>query len=164
MSDNAPPQHVAVIGCGFAGTSALWQLVQRFPVTRISVFEASAEFGPGYPYRGDDSGDYLINNTTDTMCLVPGHRGAFIDWLKLSQHPGAASPSGHLPRKEFGYFLKEVVRASLVSAAIKNIRVDLIPHEALGLSELAAGGAPSKPETKAGLENNCNRYSPAELM
>lgn len=141
MSDASTPHHVAIVGCGFAGTSALWQLVQRFPVKHITVFEASGEFGPGYPYRGDDSGDYLINNTTDTMCLVPSHRGAFLDWLKLSQHPGAASPSGHLPRREFGAFLKEVVRASLVDAAIKHIRVDLIPHEALGLSELPDGAA-----------------------
>lgn len=140
MPSVSPPLHVAIVGCGFAGTSALWQLVHRFRPSRISVFEATGEFGPGFPYRGDDSSEYLINNTTDTMCLVPGHRGAFIDWLRLSQHPGAAAPSGHLSRREFGVFLKEVVRASLVDAAIQNVPVDLIPHEALGISELADGG------------------------
>jgi hypothetical protein len=134
------PAHVAIVGCGFAGTSALWQLVDRFPVARITVFEASGEFGPGYPYREDDCPDYLVNNTTDTMCLASTNRRAFVEWLRATGHPGADDPRGHLPRGEFGRFLREVVRAAVASAAIKGIRVDLVPHEVTAIEEPAAGG------------------------
>jgi len=136
----AAPRHVVVVGCGFAGTSALWQLVHRHPVERVTVLEASGEFGPGFPYRERDCPDYLVNNPTDTMCLVPSHRGAFVDWLRATGHPGAAAPGGHLPRAEFGRFLREVVRASRVGASIRGIRVDLVPHEALGIEEPAECG------------------------
>jgi len=134
------PRHVVVVGCGFAGTGALWQLVHRHPVARVTVLEASGEFGPGFPYREHDCADYLINNTTDTMCLAPTHRGAFIDWLRMTGHPGADAPAGHLPRAEFGRFLREVVRASLVGASIRGVRVDLVPHEATGIDEPPEGG------------------------
>lgn len=134
------PEHVAIVGCGFAGTSALWQLVDRFPVRRITVFEATGEFGPGYPYREDDCPDYLVNNTTDTMCLASTNRRAFVEWLAAVGHPAATDPRGHVPRGEFGRFLREVVRAAVTSAAIKGIRVDLVPHEVTAIEEPAGGG------------------------
>ena len=135
---NCSPSHVVIIGCGFAGTSALWQLVDRYPVQRITVFEASGVFGPGYPYRSDDCVDYLINNTTDTMCLVPGHRRAFIDWLAGQQRAG--DPKGHLPRRAYGRFLADTVQAARTSAAIKGIQVALIGAEVTSLQEPAEGG------------------------
>lgn len=134
----SPPSHVVIVGCGFAGTSALWQLVDRHPVRRITVFEASGVFGPGYPYRLDDCADYLINNTTDTMCLVPGHRRAFLDWLASQQR--ADDPRGHLPRRDYGRFLADTVRAAQTSAAIKGIQVELIAAEVTALQEPAQGG------------------------
>ncbi|KQP12252.1 hypothetical protein ASF43_22355 [Pseudorhodoferax sp. Leaf267] len=112
--------------------------MDRHPVRRITVFEASGVFGPGYPYRLDDCADYLINNTTGTMCLVPGHRRAFLDWLAGQQR--AIDPRGHLPRREFGRFLADTVRAAQTSAAIKGIQVELIGAEVTGLQEPAHGG------------------------
>ena len=41
------PRHVAIVGCDFAGTTALLHLVDRHPVREITVFEASGCFGPG---------------------------------------------------------------------------------------------------------------------
>ncbi len=133
------PKHVGIVGCGFAGTSALWQLIDRRPVSHITVFESTGDFGPGYPYREDDSEDYLINNTTDAMCLVTSNRGAFLEWLRANGHPGAADPRGHLPRRNFGLFLRDVVRACLVSAAVKGVRVELVSKEVLSMSEAADG-------------------------
>jgi uncharacterized NAD(P)/FAD-binding protein YdhS len=45
-------RHVAIVGCGFTGTSAFFQLVDRYPVREISIFEKSSRFGP-----------FLINTT-----------------------------------------------------------------------------------------------------
>ncbi len=38
-------EHIALVGCGFAGTSAFFQLVDRFPIKKISIFETSGNFG-----------------------------------------------------------------------------------------------------------------------
>ncbi len=133
------PEHIALIGCGFAGTSALFQLVDRYPVKRITVFEASGVFGPGYPYNPDECPDYLINNTTDTMCLVPENRQAFINWLRSTGVAEDVDAKGHLPRALYGRFLEDVVRTARTVAAIKGIALDLIPAEATGLQETGEG-------------------------
>ena len=133
--------HLAIIGCGFTGTSALFQAVDRTPVKTITVFEASGAFGPGYPYRDDDCPDYLLNNTTDTLCLVPENRRAFITWL--AAHPEIAqdvAPKGHLPRRAYGAFLEDVVAAARTAAAIKGIEVVLVPEAVTGLTREADGG------------------------
>lgn len=134
------PAHVAIVGCGFTGTSALLQLVDRCPVWRITVFEASGDFGPGFAYRRDDSPAYLLNNTTDSLCLLPHSRQAFIAWLQ--GHGEAPDPKGHLPRQRYGDFLAEAVAAATVLAAAKGIVVQRVAAEVTGLAELpeADGG------------------------
>ena len=103
------PQHVVLIGCGFTGTSAFFQLVDRYPVREITIFESSGRFGPGYPYRPDECEDYLINNTTDTMRVVPSNPRAFADWLFTRPDlVPQLDEKGHLPRAYFGVFLEEV--------------------------------------------------------
>ncbi|MBV9433993.1 MAG: FAD/NAD(P)-binding protein [Hyphomicrobiales bacterium] len=133
-------RHVALIGCGFTGTSAFFQLVDRYPVREISIFEKSGRFGPGYPYQPNECRSYLINNTTDTMCLVPSNRRAFLEWLRARNGPGAAlDERGHQPRALFGEFLEEAFAATRMAAAIKGIKVNLIPFEVIDMSEDEAG-------------------------
>jgi uncharacterized NAD(P)/FAD-binding protein YdhS len=130
------PRHIALVGCGFTGTSAFFQLVDGYPVTEITIFEASGVFGPGYPYQEHECGDYLINNTTDTMCLAPSNKRAFVDWLK--QNPKLTpdlDEKGHLPRSIYGAFLKDVFASTLTMAAIKGIGVRLVAHEATSMRE-----------------------------
>ena len=132
------PTHVALIGCGFTGTSALFQLVDRYPVKRITVFEASGVYGPGFPYQTDECPHYLINNTTDTMCLTPDNNKAFINWLRDTGAAGAVEDKGHLPRALFGEFLVDVVRTTRRVAAVKGIALEFIPAEATALKEVGA--------------------------
>ena len=133
--------HIAIVGCGFSGTSAFFQLVERYPVRSITIFEASGRFGPGYAYQPDECTDYLINNTTDTMCLLPGNRRAFIEWLQHHpEHATQADPKGHLPRTVYGAFLLDVMRSTLTSAAVKGIRVNCIAAEVTQLREPDGGG------------------------
>lgn len=134
------PYHIAIVGCGFTGTSAFYQLVDKYPVTEITIFESSGDFGPGYPYRSDDCADYLLNNTNDTLCLVPGNRRAFLAWLESKpEYRGDADPKGHLPRRVFGAFLSEAFTATQLSAAIKGIKVNLIAQEATSMLERPNG-------------------------
>lgn len=139
MSKNTD-KHLVIVGCGFTGTSALFQLVQRYPAARISVFEASGDFGPGYPYQTAECSDYLINNTTDTMCLTPSSKRAFVDWL--GTRPDLVpdlDEKGHLPRKFFGLFLQDACARARRIATEKSIEVNFIPHEVTNILEAADG-------------------------
>jgi len=137
------PSHVAIVGCGFSGTSALFQLVDRHPVRAVTVFEATGDFGPGYPYRTAECPDYLINNTTDSMCLTPENRRAFLNWLEARADAGIAAdldPKGHLPRSVFGAFLKDTVETAKTMAAVKGIALTFVPAEVTAIREPSEGG------------------------
>ena len=132
-------EHVAIVGCGFTGTSLLFQLIDRCPVRHITIFEASGEFGPGYAYRPDETPDYLINNTTDTMCLTRHSRRAFLDWLETKPEFEGVDPRGHLPRRIYGRFLQEVIEKNKIMAADKGIELSFLRHEAQSLERLDDG-------------------------
>lgn len=143
------PARIAIIGCGFTGTTALYQLVEGYPVREIVVFEASGRFGPGYAYGAGNAAEYLINNTTDTMCLVPSNRRAFLEWLKTEPEFADVDPSGHLPRHVYGRFLEKVVAATRVVAAIKNITIRLIPEQVIDVRENTDGSLAVVTEARA---------------
>ena len=134
------PKHVAIVGCGFTGTTAFYQLVHGYPVERITVFESSGDFGPGFPYKLDESSEYLLNNTNDTMCLEPTNRRAFVEWLQ--RHPRYArglDEKGNMPRAVYGEFLRDVILRTGAAAKERGIRVKLVPQEVVDLDEDEAG-------------------------
>lgn len=128
--------HVALVGCGYTGTSAFYQLVSNYSVTKITIFEASGEFGPGYPYHTDECADYLINNTTDTMGIEPTNRRAFYEWLKGQAKYRDADPKGHLPRSVFGEYLKHIFDYSMTTAKAMGIDIELVPFEVTDIEYL----------------------------
>ena len=133
-------RHIAIVGCGFTGTSLFHQLVDRYPLQKLTIFEATGDFGPGYAYRTTECPDYLINNTTDTMCLTPASRRAFLDWLEeqpLGDEP--IEPTGHLPRTLYGRFLQASFEATQTAAANKGIETVPVAREVTGLSPLDDG-------------------------
>ena len=134
------PAHVAIVGCGFTGTSAFFQLVEGYPVRKITLVEASGRFGPGFAYQPGECHDYLINNTNDTMCLSPANRQAFVNWL--AGRPDLApelDEKGHLPRAIFGLFLEDAVAATRTVAAIKGIEVVMVAAEVTRIQEEPSG-------------------------
>jgi uncharacterized NAD(P)/FAD-binding protein YdhS len=133
------PERVAIIGCGFTGTSALHQLVERYPVREIMIFEKSGEFGPGFPYGVSECRDYLLNSATDTLCIEPGDRKAFLRWLKQNAGTAAPEAKGYRPRAEFGAFLADMVRTARARAADKGIRVTAVPAEVTAVHENPSG-------------------------
>lgn len=141
MTDHDVPKHIALIGCGFTGTSAFYQLVDQYPVTEITIFEASGIYGPGLPYQAEECKDYLLNNTNDTLCLTPDNKKAFINWLRSNPKlpKGVELPiiedRGNISRVYYGYFLEDVFRSTVTNATIKNIKVNLISEEVTDISE-----------------------------
>lgn len=133
-------ERIAIVGCGFAGTSAFYQIVEQYPVKEVVIFESSGTFGPGYAYKSDECSDYLLNNTTDTLSLTPNNPRAFYDWLLSNPKYGPdVDPRGNLPRTVFGEFLSEAFEAARMMAAVKGIKVTLVPHEATSMSECSDG-------------------------
>lgn len=134
------PEHVCIVGCGFTGTSALFQLVDRYPVKKITIIEKGERFGPGFPYDPAECPDYLVNNNTDTMCLVPSNRRAFVEWAKLQPALGPdLNETGHLSRTVYGAFLEDVFRSACTAAAIKGIKVERVNADVTAMREDAAG-------------------------
>lgn len=122
--------HIAVVGCGFTGTSALHQIVERKVCRRVTVFEASGDYGPGYAYNPAENENYLLNNTTDSLCLAPTNRRAFIDWLAEKKIPGVdLSPKGNVSRTLYGLFLRESVQAATRKAREIGMDVQFITAE-----------------------------------
>ena len=140
MTESNPPSHIAIVGCGFSGTTALYQLVHSYPVRRISVFETSGEFGPGFPYQTDESRSYLINNTNDTMCLDPADRRAFVSWLHGHPEYGIdLDEKSHMPRAVYGEFLKDAVAGARDRAAAEGIELEFVAEEVTDIEEQADG-------------------------
>lgn len=134
------PEHVVIVGCGFTGTTALHQLVTRYPVRRITVFESDATFGPGFPYQESETREYLINNTNDTMCLDPSNRRAFVEWLQAHpKHSVGLDEKGHMPRAIYGEFLRDAIANALQIAAEKGIEVEMIGEECTDIEEADDG-------------------------
>ena len=139
-ADHISPKHISIVGCGFTGVSTFYQLVRSYPVKEITIFEASGRFGPGFPYAIDECADYLINNTTDTMCLAPDNRRAFLDWLENNPEVEAdRTPKGHLPRNLFGIFLESVFAETCNRAIDAGISIRKIPFEVTSVEETESG-------------------------
>ena len=131
------PQHVAIVGCGFTGTTALYQLVHHYPVKRITILERGDAFGPGFPYAVDETRDYLINNTNDTMCLEPTNRQAFVEWLRRhDRYRHALDEGGHMPRAVYGEFLVDTIRRCKQVAVDKDIELRFVHEECTDIEEL----------------------------
>ncbi|WP_394845554.1 FAD/NAD(P)-binding protein [Pendulispora brunnea] len=150
-----------IVGTGFAGTCALWHLVQRLTaphqssspetsaITIITV-ERGTVNGPGYPYSKDNVQlAHRCNNQASTMSI---HGNDFIDWmtenksrlirdhaeLVLETHPGITladwQPDNDefYPRALFGLYLEQRFQEALERALAHGIHVhQYMRHEAI---------------------------------
>lgn len=108
---------IAVIGAGVAGISVLRELVKQMkvhPDLDISLFDKGNTFGTGLPYQPDHE-ELLLNQTPETMSIVPDDSEHFVKWLKKNSE-WVESSGKHLPRKVYGeylqYFLSHLVKES----------------------------------------------------
>ncbi|WP_181924117.1 FAD/NAD(P)-binding protein [Streptomyces inhibens] len=112
----------SIIGTGFAGTCALWHLVQRLTDARrlpslslststsaitITTVEQGPVNGPGYPYAKDNAQlAHRCNNEASTRGINEAstmriHGNDFIDWMVESKPwppDGPANPPTPRPR------------------------------------------------------------------
>lgn len=155
------PVTYGIVGTGFAGTCALWHVVQRLtdpcrtpslPPSAITIVtvERGPVNGPGYPYAKDNVQlAHRCNNEASTMGI---HGNDFVDWLAeskpwlirehpelvLETHPGIEldewqPENGEFyPRALFGMYLENRFRQTVERARAHGIDVrQYVRHEAV---------------------------------
>jgi len=99
---------IAVIGAGVAGISVLREVVKykmSHPNLKIVLFDKEKTFGTGMPYQPDHDA-LLLNQTPETMSIVPENPYHFVEWLK--ENTRWTDPIGkHLPRNIYGEYLQD---------------------------------------------------------
>lgn len=150
-----------IVGTGFAGTCALWHVVQRLtdPCRRPSLSPSAVTIvtvergpvnGPGYPYAKDNVQlAHRCNNEASTMGI---HGNDFVEWLAASKpwlitdypemvretHPGVElsewqPENGEFyPRALFGLYLEKRFQETVERARAHGIDVQqYVRHEAV---------------------------------
>ena len=131
---------IAIIGAGFSGCQLAIELMRNGPATLdISLFDASASFGPGVAF-GARNDRLLLNTRVANMSALASDPSHFLRWLwahDLPEHPAAAiPPSGHafVARGVYGRYLGDVLDQA-EAAAPHDVALRRIGQRVMGLTE-----------------------------
>ncbi len=131
---------IAIIGAGFSGTQLAIELLRNGPSPlEISLFDASASFGPGVAF-GARHDRLLLNTRVANMSALATDPSHFLRWLwanDLPEHPAAAiPPSGHafVARGVYGRYLRESLDAA-AAAARHDVALNRIGRRVVGLND-----------------------------
>lgn len=112
---------IAIIGAGVAGVSVLNALLKNsyYVDCEVVIYDQQKTFGTGLPFQHDDE-QLLINQTADTMSLIPEDALDFVNWL--NREKGIADGAKeNFPRSWYGEYLKEHLKK-----AVKAIKPTII--------------------------------------
>jgi uncharacterized NAD(P)/FAD-binding protein YdhS len=131
---------IAIIGAGFSGSQLAIELMRNGPSPlEISLFDASASFGPGVAF-GARHDRLLLNTRVANMSALATDPTHFLRWLwanDLPEHPAAAiPPSGHafVARGVYGRYLRDVLDAA-EAAAPHDVVLHRIGRGVVGLTD-----------------------------
>jgi uncharacterized NAD(P)/FAD-binding protein YdhS len=98
---------IVIIGGGFSGAMAAARLAERGMSS--TLIDAGGAFGLGVAYSTPFDG-HLLNVRANRMTAVEGRPDDFVDWLR-TRHPDRADPEGFAPRRLFGLYVQDRLRA-----------------------------------------------------
>lgn len=98
---------IVIIGGGFSGAMAAARLAERGVTS--TLIDAGGDFGLGVAYSTPFDG-HLLNVRSNRMSAVEDRPGDFVDWLGLN-HPDRADPEGFAPRRLYGLYVQDRLRA-----------------------------------------------------
>lgn len=114
----SPSFTIAVIGDGAASALLGLHLARRITgpgledsVIQVLVIGPHPRVGDGTAFGTSDPG-HLLNVPADSMSVVEGEPGHFVDWLRRHD-PSRCDPDGFVPRREFASYLRETLAAAL---------------------------------------------------
>lgn len=98
---------IVIIGGGFSGAMAAARLAERGVAS--TLIDAGGDFGLGVAYSTPFDG-HLLNVRANRMSAVEGRPDDFVDWLGRN-HPDHADPEGFAPRRLYGLYVQDRLRA-----------------------------------------------------
>jgi uncharacterized NAD(P)/FAD-binding protein YdhS len=142
MSATSGDQTVAIVGGGAIGAALFACLVDRMaeasPRARIVLFEKAERIGPGLAYS-DDASSYRLNQSAQTMSLVPGRRTDFCDWLEARGHACRDGAEVFCERSLFGDYVADAFERAMDRARRRGLHVSTVRDEVTTLSRRAHG-------------------------
>lgn len=122
---------IIIIGGGFSGTMLAIQLHlqnEELPL-KIRIVENRATVSHGIAYSTDKD-FHLLNVRAGRMSAFPNKPDHFVQWLEENKIP--LSASGHMPRKIYGRYLKDLLD-SILKAHSSYTDIEIIRDEATDL-------------------------------
>lgn len=104
---NSSSDQIVIIGGGFSGAMAAARLAERGVAS--TLVNAGGDFGLGVAYATPFDG-HLLNVRANRMSAVEGRPDDFVDWLGRN-HPDHADPEGFAPRRLYGLYVQDRLRA-----------------------------------------------------
>lgn len=98
---------IVIIGGGFSGAMAAARLAERGMAS--TLIDAGGDFGLGVAYSTPFDG-HLLNVRSNRMSATDGRPDDFVDWLDRN-HPDRADPEGFAPRRLYGLYVQDRLRA-----------------------------------------------------
>ncbi len=98
---------IVIIGGGFSGAMAAARLAERGVAS--TLIDAGGDFGLGVAYSTPFDG-HLLNVRSNRMSATDGRPDHFVDWLDRN-HPDRADPEGFAPRRLYGLYVQDRLRA-----------------------------------------------------
>lgn len=102
------PDHVAIIGAGFAGTLQAINLV-RHDGPRATLIERRQRAGEGVAY-GDADPMHVLNVRAAKMSAFPDEPDHFVRWLRDTGHQATAAC--FVPRRVYGAYLRDLLQTA----------------------------------------------------
>ncbi len=138
---------VAIVGGGAIGTALFGILVDRLSVenslrakTRLVLVEKSERVGPGLAYAKDES-PYLLNQSAQTMSLVPGHRAHFCEWLdQRGLFRAQKDEDVYCERQLFGDYVEDQLARARDKACRAGLSVSTVRDEVSTFASRRSGG------------------------
>lgn len=134
-----PAPVIAIIGGGFSGTLVAAHLLRRArrPL-RVVLFERAERVGGGVAY-GSAGGEHLLNVPAARMSAWPDAPDDFLLWARGRPGLAAVAPTDFLPRRLYGVYLEEVLRAAQDDAGA-GVTLETRHAEVFDIEESARGG------------------------
>lgn len=98
---------IVIVGGGFSGAMAAARLAERGVTS--TLIDAGGDFGLGVAYSTPFDG-HLLNVRSNRMSAIEGRPDDFVDWLGRN-HPDHADPEGFAPRRLYGLYVQDRLRA-----------------------------------------------------
>ena len=103
---------VAIVGGGFSGAMLAARLAERGLAS--TLVNRTADFGLGVAYSTPFDG-HLLNVRSGRMSALAGQPDHFVRWLEAN-YPDLADPAGFAPRRVFGRYVEDRLRAVEVAS------------------------------------------------